>query len=225
MRAAVAVLLGAGSGERLGAAEPKAFVDLEGATLLQWSARSARASETVGPILAVVPNGSVDRARRELNDAVVIVGGATRQASVREALRSLDGTLDGDEIVVCHDAARPFASPALFASVAAAVGDAAGAVPVVAVADTVKRVSGDRVVETVARDDLAVAQTPQAFRLGPLVDAHERAAAGGLSFTDDAALVEWAGGEVRTVRGERENIKITTGEDLALARAIARSRV
>jgi 2-C-methyl-D-erythritol 4-phosphate cytidylyltransferase len=220
--AAVAVVLGAGSGERLGASEPKAFLDLEGSTLLERAAESARGSRAVGRVVAVVPSGFEDRARRTLADTTVLAGGSSRQASALIALRAIGGG-DGD-VVLIHDAARPFASSVLFDSVAGAVEDAAGAVPVVPVADTVKRVSGDRVLETVPREGLVLVQTPQAFRFGPLLDAHERVATEALEFTDDAALLEWAGGTIRTVPGERDNLKITTEGDLALARAIARGR-
>lgn len=222
MGAAVAVVLGAGSGERLGAPEPKAFLDLEGSTLLERAAASARGSRAVGRIVAVVPNGFEDRARGTLADTTVLAGGSSRQASVLIALRAIGG--GAGDVVLLHDAARPFASPALFDSVAGAVEDAAGAVPVVPVADTVKRVSGDRVLETVPRDGLVLVQTPQAFRFGPLLEAHQRAETEAEEFTDDAALLEWAGGAIRTVPGERDNLKITTEGDLELARAIVRGR-
>jgi 2-C-methyl-D-erythritol 4-phosphate cytidylyltransferase/2-C-methyl-D-erythritol 2,4-cyclodiphosphate synthase len=222
MGAAVAVVLGAGSGERLGASEPKAFLDLEGSTLLERAVESARGSRAVGSVVAVVPRGFEDRARRTLADTTVLAGGSSRQASVLVALRAIGG--GAGDVVILHDAARPFASSMLFDSVAGAVEDAAGAVPVVPVADTVKRVSGDRVLETVPRDDLVLVQTPQAFRFGPLLDAHERAATEAEEFTDDAALLEWAAGAIRTVPGERDNLKITTEGDLDLARALARGR-
>jgi len=220
--AAVAVVLGAGSGERLGASEPKAFLDLAGSTLLQWVVRSAHASAAVARVIAVVPSGFEERAQRDLGGAVVVSGGPSRQTSVFAALLAIEA--DADEVVLCHDAARPFASPALFDSVAGAVGDAAGAVPVRPVADTVKRVSGDRVRETVPREGLVVVQPPQAFRFGPLLEAHRGAVSEAMEFTDDAALLEWRGGEIRTVPGERANIKITTEQDLVLARAIAGAR-
>jgi 2-C-methyl-D-erythritol 4-phosphate cytidylyltransferase len=220
--AAVAVVLGAGSGERLGASEPKAFLDLEGSTLLERAVESARGSRAVGRVLAVVPSGLEDRARRTLADTTVLAGGSSRQASVLVALRAIGG--GAGDVVLIHDAARPFASSLLFDSVASAVEDTVGAVPVVPVADTVKRVSGDRVLETVPRDGLVLVQTPQAFRVGPLLEAHERAANEALEFTDDAALLEWAGRAIRAVPGERDNFKITTEGDLDLARAIARGR-
>ena len=117
------------------------------------------------------------------------------------------------DVVVVHDAARPLATDALFAAVIDAVrGGADGAVPALAVADTIKRVAGNRVVETVARDDLVAVQTPQAFR----ADVLRRAHAGGADGTDDAALVEAAGGTVVTVPGEPANVKVTATEDLAV---------
>jgi len=222
MGKAVAVVLGAGSGERLGASEPKAFLDVEGSTLLERAVRNAGGAGSVGRVVVVVPGGFEDRARAELSDVTVVAGGPTRQGSVSAALAAISA--EPDDIVLCHDAARPFASPALFDSVASALAGVAGVVPVVPVADTVKRVSDDRVAETVPRDGLVLVQTPQAFHFGPLREAHDRASMDAREFTDDAALVEWTGGAIRTVPGERENIKITTPEDLDLARAIARAR-
>jgi 2-C-methyl-D-erythritol 4-phosphate cytidylyltransferase len=125
---------------------------------------------------------------------------------------------DDADVVVVHDAARPLASPALFAAVVAAVNAGAdGAVPGVPVADTVKRVDGARVIETVARDDLVAVQTPQAFRASALRRAH----AAGADATDDAVLVEQAGGRVVVVPGERHNLKVTDPDDLRIAAALA----
>jgi 2-C-methyl-D-erythritol 4-phosphate cytidylyltransferase len=122
------------------------------------------------------------------------------------------------QIVVVHDAARPLASPALFAAVVDAVRHGADcAVPGVPVSDTIKRVVGDRVVTTVPRDGLVAVQTPQAFRSEALRAAH---AAGG-DATDDAALVEQSGGVVVVVPGDPRNIKVTTERDLTLAAAVS----
>jgi 2-C-methyl-D-erythritol 4-phosphate cytidylyltransferase len=143
-----------------------------------------------------------------------ITGGATRSESVR---RGLDAVPAEADIIVIHDAARPLASAALFDAVIAAVRDGAdGAIPGVAVTDTVKRVDGSRVVETLDRATLVAVQTPQAFKAAALRDAH---AAGGEA-TDDAALVEAAGGTVVVVPGEARNIKITTPADLRVAEAL-----
>jgi 2-C-methyl-D-erythritol 4-phosphate cytidylyltransferase len=146
-----------------------------------------------------------------LPGATAVPGGASRSESVRAGLAAVPLTAG---IVVVHDAARPLASPALFASVVAAVrAGADGAVPAVPVVDTLKRVDGDRVVETVSRETLVAVQTPQAFRAGALRTAHS---AGGEA-TDDAALVESAGGTVVVVAGEPDNLKVTTPGDLARA--------
>jgi 2-C-methyl-D-erythritol 4-phosphate cytidylyltransferase len=141
-------------------------------------------------------------------------GGATRSDSVRAGL-----ALVGDEvdIVVVHDAARPLASRALFATVIAAVRDGAdGAIPALPVVDTVKRVAGERVVGTVPRADLVVVQTPQAFRTSILRAAHT----GNPIDTDDAALLEAHGGTVVVVPGETRNLKLTVAADLELAQAL-----
>jgi 2-C-methyl-D-erythritol 4-phosphate cytidylyltransferase len=147
----------------------------------------------------------------------VVTGGPSRQASVRAALAAIPADA---QTVAVHDAARPLARPRLFDDVVDtldAMPEAAGVVPVVAIADTVKRIRDGFVIGTEARDELALAQTPQAFRTGPLRDAHERAAAEDVAFTDDAALVAWAGGRVAVVPGDLENFKVTSADDLRRA--------
>ncbi len=143
-----------------------------------------------------------------------VIGGATRSDSVRAGIAAVD---PGTEIVVVHDAARPLASVSSFESVIAAVrGGADGAVPGVRVADTVKRVEDGRVVETLDRESLVVVQTPQAFA----ADALRRAHASDADATDDAALVEAAGGTVVVVAGDPQNLKVTTERDLAIVAAL-----
>jgi 2-C-methyl-D-erythritol 4-phosphate cytidylyltransferase len=152
---------------------------------------------------------------QELADRVVI-GGDTRSASVRAGLDAVPSDCD---VVVVHDAARPLATKALFESVLAAVAAGAdAAIPAVAVTDTVKRVVDGQVVETLDRDQLVAVQTPQAFRTGVLRAAH----ALGSEATDDAALVEAAGGRVVVVPGELDNLKITTRRDLDIAALLDR---
>jgi 2-C-methyl-D-erythritol 4-phosphate cytidylyltransferase len=133
----------------------------------------------------------------------------------------LAGIPDWAEIVVVHDAARPLAGPELFARVVAAVrGGADAAIPVVAVADTIKRVAGDRVTETLDRASLVAVQTPQAFRAQALRQAH----AAGDEATDDAALIEALGGLVVTVAGDAGNFKLTSPDDLVMAAALLARR-
>lgn len=221
MEGAVAIVLAAGGGERLRLSTPKAFVDLGGRPLLVHAASAALACPDIAALVAVVPSGW-ERAANECLDLVgphtVITGGATRQASVRAAL---DVVSSDAAILVCHDAARPFASAALFAAVMSALDGVDGVVPVVPVADTVKRIRGDLVDRTEDRAMLALAQTPQAFDALALRDAHARAERDGVEVTDDAAALELAGYRVRTIPGDPGNFKITTAEDLARAELVA----
>lgn len=218
---ATAIVLAAGGGRRLGADEPKAFVSIGGRPLIAVSSAAAAASPVIGSVVAAVPSGLEDRAR-ELLDGIdvpvkVIAGGRSRQASVALAMNAVS---DAVPIVVCHDAARPFAPPDLFSAVVEAVDDLVdGAIPVVPIADTVKRVAAGLVVGTESREGLALAQTPQAFRLEALREAHRRAEEAAVSFTDDAGVVEWAGYRVAAVPGDPRNFKVTTLMDLARARA------
>jgi 2-C-methyl-D-erythritol 4-phosphate cytidylyltransferase len=166
--------------------------------LLEWSTDAA--AKCCDDLVVVLPPGQGD-----------VAGGATRSDSVRAGLAAVP---DDAEIIVVHDAARPLASAALFEAVVDAVrAGADGAIPGVAVVDTVKRIDGDRVVETLDRAQLVAVQTPQAFKADVLRKAH----AGGGDATDDAALVEATGGTVVVVPGEPHNIKITTPEDLRVA--------
>jgi 2-C-methyl-D-erythritol 4-phosphate cytidylyltransferase len=227
MDGAVAVILAGGSGERLGADVPKAFLELGGRSILSMAVMAAEGSPAIVQVLAVVPAGYEDRAREAVGagSLAVVPGGVTRGASVRAALQALDDSGAQSDVVVCHDAARPFASADLFTAVVRGIErEVDGVIPVVPLPDTVKRVREGRVVTTERRDELALAQTPQAFRRAVLRSAHDRAAAEGLEFTDDAALVEWTGGTVRVVPGEPENFKITTRADLQLARAMVEAR-
>jgi len=216
----VAIVLAAGSGSRIGGATPKTFANLGGRTMLAMSVDAASACAHVDELIVAVPAGWEGRARdllRSSKPVSIVTGGPSRQQSVLLALQAVAGR----EVVVCHDAARPFASARLFSAVIDALfGDVAGAVPVVPVHDTVKRVRSGRVVATEPRDELGLAQTPQAFHAAPLLEAHRAAAARGRVFTDDAALMEWAGHHVVVVEGERENFKVTTMEDMARAELI-----
>jgi 2-C-methyl-D-erythritol 4-phosphate cytidylyltransferase len=206
-----AVVVAAGLGDRFGAA--KQFLELAGVRLVD---RAVAACAAVSDeVVVVIPPGT-----RWDGPAVAaaVPGGATRSASVRAGLRALRGDPD---LVLVHDAARPLASRALFESVIAAVhAGADAAVPGVAVPDTLKRVDGNRVVETVDRDAIVAVQTPQAFRAAALRAAHAR----DRDATDDAALVEVAGGTVVVVPGEVTNFKITEPADLERAVAVLAQR-
>jgi 2-C-methyl-D-erythritol 4-phosphate cytidylyltransferase/2-C-methyl-D-erythritol 2,4-cyclodiphosphate synthase len=191
--------------------------------MLVRSVRAALGCDAVASVVVAAPEGreGVTRAMLEpLGARTVVAGGPSRHASVRAALAAVD---ERAEIVVVHDAARPFATPSLFAAVIEAIGEADGAIPVVPLADTVKRVEDGWAVSTPARDALAAAQTPQAFRARALREAHRRAAEQGLEFTDDAGMLEWAGYRVRAVEGDAGNFKVTTAADLDRANELVRS--
>lgn len=216
---AAAVVLAAGVGRRIGAEVPKAFLPLGDRPILAVAAAAAAASPAISAIVVTAPPGYEQDARACLEGlgvpSVVITGGRTRQASVRAALAALGADVG---IVAIHDAARPFASPDLFSTVVAAVDAGAdGAVPVQPVTDTVKRLVDGRIAETLDREQLGLAQTPQAFRVEALRSAHESAAAAGREVTDDAMLLE-PSGTIAAVAGEPMNFKVTTMLDLVRAR-------
>ena len=217
---AAAILLAAGAGKRIGATHPKAFLPIGERPMLSVAAAAAAASPRIGALVVAAPPGYEDEARSSVEGlslpTTVLTGGRTRQASVRAALSALAPDAN---VVVVHDAARPFAPPDLFTEVIRAVeAGADGAIPVVPVTDTVKRLDGIRVVDTIDRTELANAQTPQAFRVGVLRAAHERAVTDGDAVTDDAALLERTATVVAVV-GDPMNFKITTLLDLARAEA------
>ena len=197
-------MVGGGSGERFG--RPKQYESLGDERVID---RSRRVAEAVSSgVVVVVPAADAERERG-------VAGGPTRSASVRAGLASVDADAD---VICVHDAARPMATTALYDSVIAAVVDGAdGAVPALAVTDTIKVVDADGVVRsTPDRASLVAVQTPQAFSAASLRAAH---AAGG-DGTDDAALVEQAGGRVVVVDGEPDNRKITRPDDLAWVRSV-----
>jgi 2-C-methyl-D-erythritol 4-phosphate cytidylyltransferase len=215
----VVVLVAAGAGQRLGADEPKAFLTIGDRPILGLAAGAAVASAGVTGLVVAVPDGWEDRARACVDPvdpgAGYVTGGASRQASVRACLAAVP---ESTEIVVVHDAARPFAAPELFeAVIEMVVRGADGALPVLAATDTVLRVRDDTVTAAEARDELALAQTPQAFRLRAIREAHDKAEAAGVPFTDDASVLAWAGFRVRAIPGDPGNVKITTLADLAEA--------
>ncbi|MDQ3991745.1 MAG: 2-C-methyl-D-erythritol 4-phosphate cytidylyltransferase [Actinomycetota bacterium] len=218
---AVAVLLGAGRGDRLGLGVPKAFARVAGRSLLAAAGAAAESCADVHGVIMVVPPGREPEARAAVELATklvaVVAGGDSRQDSVRAALAVVPSEFDA---VVCHDVARPLARPSLYSEVLAALDGADAAVPVVPVPDTVKRVRDGHVEATVDRGGMVLAQTPQAFRRPVLDEAHRRAVAEGWKATDDAGLAERAGFRVAAVAGDPRNVKITTQEDLALVEVL-----
>jgi 2-C-methyl-D-erythritol 4-phosphate cytidylyltransferase len=209
------VILAAGTSSRAGV--DKVTAELGGSAVLLWSLAAAEASGAFAAIVVVAPADRVPSIARLVGPrAQVIAGGATRTASSWAGLDALRA----HGLVAIHDAARPFATPSLFATVVAVATEYGSAVPGLAVAETVRRADlAGRAVEEVDRTGLWTAQTPQAFQR-PLLE-RARAAAGDRSFTDDAAAVIALNEDVRLVPGERRNFKLTSTEDVAYARELA----
>lgn len=219
---AVALLVAAGRGERLGAEGPKAFVVLAGRPMLEWSLEALRLVPAVERIVVALPEGA-----RTPDGAIGVTGGAERSHSVRAALEAAGAGPD-DEPVIVHDAARPLATPELFERVLGALA-ASGADAVVAAArvtDTIKRADGDdlRVVETLDRSALWAVQTPQVFRRAALARALAQPDDVLAGATDDAGLVEQAGGRVHVVESPASNLKVTTPIDLRVAELLLSER-
>jgi 2-C-methyl-D-erythritol 4-phosphate cytidylyltransferase len=213
-----AIVVAGGSGRRFGG--PKQFLPLAGRPVAAWSVAAART--VADGVVLVVPAsqgeaGSGKPGPQTMGADLVVTGGNTRSESVRAGLAAVP---DEASIIVVHDAARPLATGELFASVVEAVRSPGvdGAIPVLAVADTLKRVADRTVEQGVDREGLVAVQTPQAFVAATLRTAHR----GGAEATDDAAMLEALGATVRTVEGQPHNLKLTRPEDLVLAEALLR---
>jgi 2-C-methyl-D-erythritol 4-phosphate cytidylyltransferase len=231
----LALIVAAGSGERLGADRPKALVELAGQPLLQYSLEALRSVAQVKRIVVALPAGVAAPA-----GVVAVQGGAVRSASVKRALAAAGeeegggggedgGEGEGDgELVLVHDAARPLLTPELARKVIEALSaepSADAAIAAVPVTDTIKRVADGRVVaETLDRRSLWAVQTPQVFRRGALQRALEVSEEVLAQATDDAWLIERAGGTVIVVPSSDENIKVTTARDLRAAELLLERR-
>jgi 2-C-methyl-D-erythritol 4-phosphate cytidylyltransferase len=225
-----AVIAAAGSGERLGAGGPKAFVPLGRRPMVEWSIEAFRAAGAAAIVVAVPPGHAHEPA-----GARAVVGGETRAQSVANAMAVVE-----TELVAIHDAARPLVTPALIEAVVATLladADAAGAIAATPVTDTIKRagdVASSRlsssegpnrrlvVEQTLDRGELWAAQTPQAFRAAALREALSADRAAVAAATDEATLVEAAGGRVLIHPAPAENLKVTTPLDLELAEKLLR---
>jgi 2-C-methyl-D-erythritol 4-phosphate cytidylyltransferase len=232
----VALIVAAGSGERLGAGRPKALVQLAGRPLVAWSIDALLATEGVERVVIAMPPGSEQATVFAALDRVTVVdGGASRSDSVRLALAAAGEGPTGEEerrdeldFVLVHDAARPLVTAALARSVIAALDrdrDADAAIAALPVTDTVKRVDrGDAVRETLDRGELWAVQTPQVFRRRALERALDVPAQELARATDDAWLIERGGGKVIVVRASDENLKVTTPLDLRVAELLLAGR-
>jgi 2-C-methyl-D-erythritol 4-phosphate cytidylyltransferase len=222
--ASAALVVAAGSGARLGAGRPKAFIALAGRPMVAWSL-DALAAAGIPRVVVAVPPGHGAAAEEALAGAAgdfplgfaLVEGGETRSASVRNALAAA-----GDvEAVIVHDAARPLAPPELFTRTLAALADTDAAVAAAPVTDTVKEADAEGlVVRTHDRSRLWAIQTPQAFRAAVLRAALDVGDDVLAAATDDAWLVERAGGSVRVVESSPANFKVTTPHDLAMAESL-----
>jgi len=216
---AVALVVAAGQGERLGSGGPKAFVPLNGRPMLEWSVAALRSTPGIEQIVVALPAGWTTP-----DGCIGVTGGATRNDSVRAALAVADPA--GDPVLI-HDAARPLATRQLIEDVLAALGGVDAAIAAAPIADTTKECDEDLlVVRTLDRSHLWAVQTPQVFTR----DALERAFSIGapeelLRATDEALLVERYGGTVRVVPGPPENLKVTTPVDLRLAELLLAQRL
>ncbi len=222
----VAVVPAAGAGTRLGGARPKQFLPLAGRPLLTRTLMVLERTPQIQAVVVVCPPGGEEETRRACVEpyglakvAAVVSGGAQRQDSVAAGVAAA-AELGADWLVV-HDAARPLARPELFARVLEAATQTGAAIAAVPAADTIKEAgAGDLAQATLDRGKLWLVQTPQVFRRALLERALAQAAQDGFYATDEAGLVERLGEKVKLVMGSRDNLKITTPEDLALAQAL-----
>jgi 2-C-methyl-D-erythritol 4-phosphate cytidylyltransferase len=218
---AVALIVAAGRGERLGTGRPKALVTLCGRPMLEWSVNALRAVKAVEHIVVALPADSLDAVPEGV---VAVAGGAQRSHSVRAALHACAA---GDPVIV-HDAARPLAPPALFQQALDELArqEADAVIAAAPVTDTIKEVSEDgrTVARTLDRTRLWAVQTPQVFRREVLERALAVPDEDLARATDDAWLVERAGGVVRVVGSDPANLKITTREDLMIAEMLLTER-
>jgi 2-C-methyl-D-erythritol 4-phosphate cytidylyltransferase/2-C-methyl-D-erythritol 2,4-cyclodiphosphate synthase len=213
------ILVAAGKGERLGAGTPKALVRVAGTTLLEHAISRAIGTKDLAQLVITATAGYLEQFLSLASphipsgiELVVLEGGETRQQSIALALGRVDKSA---EVILVHDAARAFTPTEVFDRVVAEVSASGfGVVPVVAVHDTVKRASGEEVLETVDRSELRAAQTPQGFPAQLLRDAYSSVTE---EHTDDASLVQAFGHRVLSVAGDRMAMKVTTADDLILA--------
>jgi 2-C-methyl-D-erythritol 4-phosphate cytidylyltransferase/2-C-methyl-D-erythritol 2,4-cyclodiphosphate synthase len=225
-----AIIAAGGRGRRFGAAEPKQLLLLGGRTLLEWSVGAFLAHPSIAEVVVALPQelaaSPPDYLRRTEKPVFVVAGGPRRQDSVSNAFRA---AAPDTQVIVIHDAARPFVSEALISRTVAAAAAHGAAIAGLGVHDTVKRVRSERegrspdvadrvVTETIPRETIVLAQTPQGFTRDVLAAALSAAERDHLDATDEAALAELAGFPVHVVQGEPDNVKITTADDLEAAR-------
>lgn len=225
----VAVVPAAGRGLRMGRDTPKQYLLLGGLPLLVHSLRVLDESDAISAVVLATPQPDLDYCRQDIvarygfkKIRQVVAGGAERQDSVRLGLAAVGSEA---EIVLVHDAVRPFLTASMIAQVVEAAQKHGAAIVAIPMRDTVKRAGPDGLIEeTVDRKPLWLAQTPQAFKRALLEEAHANAHRDGFRATDDAQLVERLGHRVAIVEGSTDNIKVTRPEDLAMGESILAAR-
>jgi 2-C-methyl-D-erythritol 4-phosphate cytidylyltransferase len=224
-----ALIVAAGEGQRMGGKVKKQFIPLKGMPLLLYTIKAFEEFEKIGHIYLVLDEGDFRYCMEEIVEkhgirkvSRLVPGGDRRQDSVWNGLQAMEGNCD---IVIVHDGARPFVSSDILKRLTAAMRNAQAVITAVPALDTVKRVGeGGNVVDTLQRDTLFHIQTPQGFRYDVIREAYRRAMGEGIQGTDDAYFVERMGIEVKVIEGSPLNIKVTTPEDIALARYILQER-
>ena len=223
----VAIIPAGGVGKRMGNGIPKQYLLLAGIPILAHTLKAFQRSPVIDEIVLAVPEADMPEVRQSIvvkyglsKVGLILSGGRERQDSVRNALQHVN---DEHEIIVIHDAVRPFVSEDLISRAVAAAREFGAITVGVPVKDTVKKVTAEGwVKKTVTREGLWLTQTPQVFRRPIILAAYKKAAAEGFYGTDDACLVERMGIPVRMIPGESDNIKVTTAEDLLLGELIIR---
>ena len=219
-----AIIAAAGRGERIGGPVNKQFVEIGGKPLLTYALEKFEACSTVAEVVVVVPSDWLLFTSQEIVDKYqiqkvirVLAGGKERQDSVFAGLKALQG--DADTVAI-HDGVRPLIKPEVIAQAVQLANESGAAILAVPPKDTIKEGKDGRVVRTLERSQVWVVQTPQVFKFDLIWEAYQKAFADGVYSTDDSALVERIGGEVKILEGDYSNFKITSAEDLELARLL-----
>ena len=226
---AYAIIVAAGCGKRMQSPIAKQFLELGNIPILVRTLRVFARHPRIAGIYLVVPEKEMDYCRSRIlpevedgTDLQVVAGGVRRQDSVYQGLLAVS---EPGRIVVIHDGVRPFVSPELITACIAGADRLGACIAGIPASDTVKRVGPENEIrETIAREDIWLAQTPQAFRWELIIEAFDKAIADGFSGTDDASIMEYIGRPVHMIEGSRQNIKITTPADMELAAAFLKKQ-
>jgi 2-C-methyl-D-erythritol 4-phosphate cytidylyltransferase len=222
----IALIPAAGIGKRMGASINKQYLLLNALPIVARTIAVFERSTLIDSIYLVIPEEEIPYCRKHVIEAcgfkkvgAIVPGGRERQNSVMNGLRAMQGQVSDEDVILIHDGVRPLVTENILSDSITTARLHDGCVVAVPVKDTIKIVNNGIIQNTPSRKNLWQAQTPQSFRFGKIFRAHLSAEADGFSGTDDAALVERNGGDVRIIHGDYRNIKITTPEDLVLAEA------